>query len=110
MTLYRDPVSLVEEGKCVAVAKLRGNFAFDRVSIANFDGTKVHEVDEVRVGTTYSAVTTGQQNSVKKPLAITAPNGASRLISNSAGLLTQSTRPILTQVRRNDSLSASPAM
>lgn len=110
MTLYRDPVSLVDEGKCVAAAKLRGNFAFDRVSIANFDGTKVHEVDEVRVGTSFSAVTTGQQNSVKKPLAITAPNGESRLIVDSADLLTQSARPMSTHVRRTSSLSASPTL
>jgi hypothetical protein len=34
-----------------------GNFAFDRISLGNFHGTKVHEVDEIRVGTTFRAVT-----------------------------------------------------
>jgi hypothetical protein len=110
MTLYRDPVSLVDEGKCVAVAKLRGNFAFDRVSIANFDGTKVHEVDEVRVGTSFSAVTTAQQNSVRNPVAISGPNGEDRLILNWAPLLTQTTRSVSTQVRRSSSFSASPTL
>jgi hypothetical protein len=34
-----------------------GNFAFDRISLGNFNGTKIHEVDEIRVGTTFRAVT-----------------------------------------------------
>ena len=34
-----------------------GNFAFDRISLGNFHGTKIHEVDEIRVGTTFRAVT-----------------------------------------------------
>jgi hypothetical protein len=38
-------------------AELTGNFAFDRISLGNFHGTKVHEVDEIRVGTTFRAVT-----------------------------------------------------
>jgi hypothetical protein len=36
---------------------LRGNFAFDRISLANFDGSKVHEADEIRVGAHFLAVT-----------------------------------------------------
>ena len=39
------------------MVQLRGNFAFDRISLGNFDETKEHEVDELRVGTTYRAVT-----------------------------------------------------
>ena len=31
-------------------AELVGNFAFDRISLGNFNGTKIHEVDEIRVG------------------------------------------------------------
>jgi len=33
------------------------NVAFDRISIANFDGTNVHDVDEIRLGTHFLAVT-----------------------------------------------------
>jgi hypothetical protein len=61
VTVYRNPVSLVDERKCVASATLRGNFAFDRLSLANFNGAKVHEIDEIRVGTTFEAVT-GRHN------------------------------------------------
>ncbi|MEN0109399.1 MAG: hypothetical protein AAF805_01635, partial [Planctomycetota bacterium] len=32
-------------------------FAFDRIGLGNFQGEKVHEVDELRIGTTYRAVT-----------------------------------------------------
>jgi hypothetical protein len=110
MTLYRDPVSLVDEGKCVAVAKLRGNFAFDRVSIANFDGTKIHEVDEVRVGTSFSAVTTAQQSPARNPVAISGPNGEDRLLLNGAQLLTQTVRPNATGVRRSNSFLGSPTL
>jgi hypothetical protein len=55
--IYRNPESLRDEQVCEPDAVLRGNFAFDRISIANFDGTKTHEVDEVRVGTHFLAVT-----------------------------------------------------
>ena len=55
--VFRNPESLVTEEACVADAELFGNFAFDRISFANFHGTKVHEVDEIRVGTTFLAVT-----------------------------------------------------
>ena len=49
--------SLRDEAACTPDAVLRGNFAFDRISLANFDGTKIHEVDEIRVGTHFLAVT-----------------------------------------------------
>ena len=55
--VFRNPKSLVNEEACVADAELVGNFAFDRISLGNFNGTKVHEVDEIRVGTTFLAVT-----------------------------------------------------
>ena len=48
---------MVTEETCVADAELVGNFAFDRIGLGNFNGTKVHEVDEIRVGTTFLAVT-----------------------------------------------------
>lgn len=57
VTVYRNPESLADESACVADAVLKGNFAFDRISLGNFNGTKVHEVDEIRVGTTFLAVT-----------------------------------------------------
>ena len=47
----------MDETACKADAELVGNFAFDRISLGNFNGTKIHEVDEIRVGTTFRAVT-----------------------------------------------------
>jgi hypothetical protein len=47
----------VDENACKPDAELVGNFAFDRISLGNFNGTKIHEVDEIRVGTTFRAVT-----------------------------------------------------
>src|SRR4029079_6417545 len=55
--VFRNPASLVDESACKADAELVGNFAFDRISLGNFNGTKIHEVDEIRVGTTFRAVT-----------------------------------------------------
>jgi hypothetical protein len=55
--VFRNPASLADEGACKADVELVGNFAFDRISLGNFNGTKVHEVDEIRVGTTFRAVT-----------------------------------------------------
>ena len=55
--VFRNPASLVDETACKADAELVGNFAFDRISLGNFNGTKIHEVDEIRVGTTFRAVT-----------------------------------------------------
>ena len=57
VVVYRNPESLVNEDACVVDAELVGNFAFDRIGVGNFNGTKVHEVDEIRVGTTFLAVT-----------------------------------------------------
>jgi hypothetical protein len=55
--VFRNPKSLVDEGECILNAELVGNFAFDRISLGNFHGSKIHEVDEIRVGTTFRAVT-----------------------------------------------------
>jgi len=55
--VFRNPESLIDENGCILDAELAGNFAFDRISLGNFHGTKVHEVDEIRVGTTFRAVT-----------------------------------------------------
>ncbi len=55
--VFRNPQSLVDEDACRPDAELVGNFAFDRISLGNFHGTKIHEVDEIRVGTTFRAVT-----------------------------------------------------
>jgi hypothetical protein len=55
--VLRNPESLRDEGACQVDAVLRGNFAFDRISLANFDGTKIQEIDEISVGTHFLAVT-----------------------------------------------------
>jgi len=55
--IYRNPASLKDEKACHVDALLKGNFAFDRISLGNFHGTKIHEVDEIRVGTHFLAVT-----------------------------------------------------
>jgi ferric-dicitrate binding protein FerR (iron transport regulator) len=57
VAVFRNPKSLNDETECKVDAELVGNFAFDRISLGNFHGTKIHEVDEVRVGTTFRAVT-----------------------------------------------------
>ncbi|MEM9351720.1 MAG: FecR domain-containing protein [Planctomycetota bacterium] len=57
VSVYRNPESLRDEQACVADVQLKGNFAFDRISLANFDGEKTLESDEIRVGTHFLAVT-----------------------------------------------------
>lgn len=56
VTVYRNPALLLAERDCQPTAQLTGNFAFDRVSFANFDGVKNHEIDEVRIGVSFPAV------------------------------------------------------
>lgn len=56
-TVYRNPRSPSDESSCVVSATLSGVFGFDRVSLGNFEGAKVHEIDEVRIGTEFAAVT-----------------------------------------------------
>ncbi|MDZ4656186.1 MAG: FecR domain-containing protein [Bythopirellula sp.] len=55
--VYRNPESLRDELACSVDAVLKGNFAFDRISMASFHGAKIHEIDEVHVGTHFLAVT-----------------------------------------------------
>ena len=55
--VFRNPESLTSLGRQKPTATLYGNFAFDRISFGNFDGVKQHGIDEVRIGTTYRAVT-----------------------------------------------------
>ena len=55
--VFRNPQSLTDESACKLDVELTGNFAFDRISFGNFHGTKIHEIDEIRVGTTFRAVT-----------------------------------------------------
>lgn len=55
--VFRNPGSLTRLGRQKPTATLYGNFAFDRISFGNFDGVKQHGIDEVRIGTTYRAVT-----------------------------------------------------
>ncbi len=55
--VFRNPASLDDEELCVVDALLKGNFAFDRISLANFDGSKTHEIDELCIGTHFLAVT-----------------------------------------------------
>jgi len=72
LEIYRNPTSLRDEKECEPDAVLRGNFAFDRISLANFDGSKVHEVDELRVGTHFLAVTGrwgNNQGRLRQPIA-----------------------------------------
>jgi hypothetical protein len=80
-TIYRDPESLIDEGRCKPTTTLRGNLAFDRISLANFDSLRgqVHEVDEIRVGTSFAAVT-GQRSRKELPLteALTSKAGSVR--------------------------------
>jgi hypothetical protein len=55
--VYRNPESLREEQASTVDAVMKGNFAFDRIGIASFHGAKVHEVDEIHIGTHFLAVT-----------------------------------------------------
>ncbi|MCA9239650.1 MAG: hypothetical protein KDA37_05610 [Planctomycetales bacterium] len=73
-TVYRNPASLLEEQACEASAVLHGNFAFDRISLGNFNGSKVHEVDAIRLGGDFRVVT-GQRSFMQSQLAFTAPRG-----------------------------------
>ena len=57
ITAYVNPESLVDESVCSTDAKGNGNFAFDRISLANFEGEKSYEVDHIRIGTAFAAVT-----------------------------------------------------
>jgi hypothetical protein len=82
--VFRNPISLTDEQRCHPDAELTGNFAFDRVSLANFDGSKIHEVDELRVGTHFLAVTGrwgGERSRLLRQLTERNSTPAERLVS-----------------------------
>ncbi len=55
--VYRNCLSLTDESRATIDASLRGNFAFDRIGMGNFNGSKTHEVDRIQIGTSLEAVT-----------------------------------------------------
>jgi len=55
--VFRNPESLRDEQACSVDAVLKGNFAFDRISLASFHGEKIHEIDEIHIGSHFLAVT-----------------------------------------------------
>jgi hypothetical protein len=81
VAVFRNPKSLNDETECKVDAELVGNFAFDRISLGNFHGTKIHEVDEIRIGTTFRAVT-GRRG-----------RGPDRLVPHVAGASEQFLKP-----------------
>jgi hypothetical protein len=100
-TVYRDPESLIDEQRCTATATLEGNLAFDRISLANFESRReqVHEVDEIRVGTSFTAVT-GHRSGKELPLT-DAFSPKSALLQSTAVLLHQiMPSPALEKTRR----------
>jgi hypothetical protein len=60
IAVFKNPVSLWDEQQCQPQVVGSGNFAFDRISLANFEGEKTFEVDQIRIGTSFSAVTRPQ--------------------------------------------------
>jgi hypothetical protein len=64
LEVFVNPASLSEEEKCEPVVRGLGNFAFDRVGLANFDGRKEYLVDHVRIGSSFAAVTQELYDSV----------------------------------------------
>ena len=64
LEVFVDPTLMADETKLQPVARGRGNFAFDRIGLANFDGRKEFSVDHVRVGSSFAAVTQELYDSV----------------------------------------------
>jgi hypothetical protein len=93
VSVYRNPESLVNEAACKADAELLGNFAFDRIGLGNFKGTKVHEVDEIRVGTTFLAVTGRRSRGPDRLMRRVALSDESRAPSG-AGVASAGTRAL----------------
>lgn len=84
--VFRNPESLRDENAREADAILRGNFAFDRISIANFDGNKSHDVDEIRVGTHFLAVTGRWGNNQGRLQRQIASSGSSRVTDQASAV------------------------
>ena len=83
--VYRNPESLDDEELCQPDVVLKGNFAFDRISLANYDGSKTHEVDELCVGTHFLAVTGrfgGERGRLLRRLTENRPPERGRQISS----------------------------
>jgi hypothetical protein len=55
--VFKNPASLWDESECKPDVVGQGNFAFDRIGLANFEGNKVFEVDHIQVGTSFAGVT-----------------------------------------------------
>jgi len=55
--VFKNPASLWDENKCRPDVVGTGNFSFDRIGLANFEGEKTLEVDHIRLGTSFSGVT-----------------------------------------------------
>ena len=55
--LFMNPASMWDEEQCIPVLKGSGDFAFDRIGLANFEGDKEFHVDRIKVGKTFSSVT-----------------------------------------------------
>lgn len=58
--VFKNPACFVDEDKCVPVVVGYGNFSFDRISLANFEGDKTFNVDHIRMGLNFPAVTRHQ--------------------------------------------------
>jgi len=57
VTAYVNPENLHQESQCEPKVVGMGNFAFNQVSLANFGGFKIFEVDHIRFGKSFEAVT-----------------------------------------------------
>ena len=115
-TIYRNPTSLVDEETCKPTATLEGFLSFDRIGIGNFAGEKVHEIDEIRIGTSFRAVT-GRRDAPSQHLSRTRlahfislldhSNSLKRvhLTNSSASKTTDSSRRLKTETKQgqNDS-------
>jgi hypothetical protein len=65
LAVYIDPEDLDDESKCQPRVVGTGNFAFDRIGIANFDGRKDFSVGRIRIGTTFHAVISEPFDSIR---------------------------------------------
>lgn len=54
--VFLNPDPVVKQEQQTAVVSGTGNFSFDRIGLANFEGDKAFDVDGIRIGTTWSAV------------------------------------------------------
>ena len=76
--VFKNPASLWDEQLCVPDVVGHGNFAFDRISLANFEGQKIYDVDNIRIGTSFSAVTRPGQSSPPASVSTNRVGGGER--------------------------------